>query len=111
VNGLKASAQRGLLAIFQSFTRKTPASQLAKHDESGLGLMHHAAISNNPSITTSLMLIGIDLNIKQQIDYIAIGPLPLHYAARCGSLDSLSCLMANFANVTYADHEGWVSVL
>ena len=56
-------------------------------------------------------MLTVDANIKQQIDYMAIGPMPLHYAARCGSLDTMSCLLANFANVTFADHEGWVSFL
>lgn len=84
-------------------------SELAKHDEFGLSLMHYAAISNNPLIITTLILLGIDTNIKQQIDYMAIGPMPLHYAARCGSLDSLSCLLANYANISFSDHEGWVS--
>jgi ankyrin repeat protein len=98
------------LAVFQSLARRTPTNQLSKHDENGLGLMHYAAIYNNPSIITALMLNGIDANIKQQVEYIAVGPMPVHYAARCGSLDALSCLTANYANVSFADHEGWTPV-
>ena len=94
--------------IFQSYTRRTQTSRLAKHDEFGLGLMHYAAIFNRPLVISSLVLLTIDCNIKQQIDYVAHGPLPLHYAARCGSLDALSCLTSNFANITFTDHEGWV---
>jgi hypothetical protein len=108
---LRASAHRGTINIFQSFTRKTPANRLSKHDEFGLGLMHYAGIFNRPLIVSTLIMLTVDANIKQQIDYMAIGPMPLHYAARCGSLDTMSCLLANFANVTFADHEGWVSFL
>jgi ankyrin repeat protein len=96
--------------IFQSYTRRTQTSRLSKHDEYGLGLMHYAAIFNRPLIVSSLVLLTIDCNIKQQIDYVAHGPLPLHYAARCGSLDTLSCLISNFANITFTDHEGWAPI-
>ena len=106
--GLRASSQRGCLNIFQSYTRRTPTNRLAKHDEFGLGLMHYAGMFNRPLIISSLVLLTVDVNIKQQIDYVAHGPMPLHYAARCGALDTISCLIANFANITFTDHEGWV---
>lgn len=96
------------MGIFHSFSRKTPASRLAKQDETGLSLMHYAAIFNRPYIITSLILTGADVNIKQQIDYLAIGPMSLHYAARCCSLDSASCLLSNYANINFADQQGWV---
>lgn len=72
--------------------------------------MHYAAISNHPSVISTLILSQIDSNIKQQIDYIAVGPMPVHYAARSGSLDALLCLLCNYANVNYADHEGWAAI-
>lgn len=109
-SGLRAGAQRGLLNIFQSFTRKTPTNLISKHDEFGLGLMHYASISNRPLIISTLIMIALDVNVKQQIDYMAIGPMPLHYAARCGSLDSVSCLLANFANISFADNQGWAPI-
>ena len=84
---------------------------MAKHDEFGLGLMHYAAMFNRPLIITSILAkFKIDCNLKQQIDYIAHGPLPIHYAARCGSLDTLSCLISNYANITFTDHEGWAPI-
>lgn len=72
--------------------------------------MHYAAINNHSNVITSLILSQIDSNIKQQVDYIAVGPMPVHYAARCGSLDALSCLLCNYANVNFADHDGWTAV-
>ena len=53
---------------------------------------------------------SIDVNSKQQIDYLAIGPMPLHYAARNGSLDTVSCLLASYANISFADNDGWAPI-
>ena len=55
-------------------------------------------------------MLAIDLNIKQQIEFMAVGPMPLHYAARCGSLDVLSCLLSNYASISFSDHEGWTPI-
>ena len=90
--------------------RKSQANNLGKHDENGLGLMHYAAIHNKPLIISNLIMNAIDANIKQQIDYMAIGPMPIHYAARTGSLDTLSCLISNYANISFADHDGWAPI-
>ncbi len=109
--GLKASAQRGLVSIFQSFSRKIPSNRLAKQDENGLGLMHYAAIHNRPLIMTSLIMSSVDVNLKEQIGYLAVGPTPLHYASKCGSLDCASLLVSNYANIQIYDHRGWVSCL
>jgi len=106
--GLKASAQRGLMGVFSSFGRKTPAARLAKQDEFGLNFMHYASIFNRPLVVSYLVQQGVDVNVKQQIDYLAVGPMPLHYAAKCGSLDSISCLVSNYANTNFSDHRGWV---
>ena len=38
------------------------------------------------------------------------GPTPLHLAAKCGALDSVSCLLANYANVLAVDDEGWAPI-
>jgi ankyrin repeat protein len=39
-----------------------------------------------------------------------IGPTPLHFAARCGALDMVSCLIHKEANVFAADHDGWAPI-
>ncbi len=112
--GLKAATQRGFSNVFQSFARKTPLSNLARQDEFGMGLIHYASIFNKSNIITNLVMLGIDANLKQQIsvkNYMQpIGPLPAHYAARCGALDALSCLLCNYANVMFYDENGWVTV-
>lgn len=113
--GLKAACQRGFSNVFQSFARKTPLSNLTRHDEFGLGLIHYAAIFNRPNLISNLIMLGVDSNSKQQINvknYMQpIGPLSVHYAARCGALDALSCLLSNYGNVTHYDENGWVSWL
>ncbi len=72
--------------------------------------MHYAAIFNRPLIISNLVMISLDPNIKQQIDYATVGPMPLHYAARCGSLDAASCLLANYGNISFADNKGWAPI-
>ena len=96
--------------VFQSFARKTPLNNLGRHDEYGLGLVHYAAIFNRPLIVSNLAMLGLDTNIKQQIDYTTIGPMPVHYAARCASLDALSCIIANYGNISFFDDKGWVPI-
>lgn len=39
----------------------------------------------------------------------SIGPLGVHYAARCGSLDAISCLLSNYGNICFYDENGWVN--
>jgi hypothetical protein len=70
--------------------------------------MHYAALANKPFIISTLIMLGVDVNTKQQINYLSIGPISLHLAARCDSLDAAACLIANYSNVNYTDHDGWV---
>ncbi len=108
-SGCKTSAERGLISAFQSLSRRTPVNRLTKQDDCGLALLHYAAIHNRPNVVTTLMTLGVDINIRQIIDFMAVGPMPVHYAARCCSIDTLSCLLANFANLNSSDNEGWVN--
>ncbi|CAF1213803.1 unnamed protein product [Adineta steineri] len=106
-HGLRASAQRGLACIFQALIRKTPASALGKpHHRDGLTLMHIAAIYNRPMIIDMLLLVGIDINTRAEVNYTSIGGTPLHSACRHGSLDAASCLLGNMAAIVF-DHQGW----
>eukprot|EP00058_Branchiostoma_floridae_P008346 XP_002593834.1 hypothetical protein BRAFLDRAFT_75707 [Branchiostoma floridae] len=111
--GLKASAQRGLVAIFQTLCRKCPATRLAKHDELGLSLLHHASIHNRPQVIALLLLQGLDVNVRRLVSHYTTassGPTSLHLAAQCGSLDALSCLVSCKANITMSDQDGWAPV-
>ncbi|XP_070211365.1 ankyrin and armadillo repeat-containing protein-like isoform X4 [Littorina saxatilis] len=117
VNGLKMAAQRGLVAIFQGLCRRMPGSRLGKQDDQGLSLLHHAAMHNRPQIIAMLLIQSIDVNVRrnnilstgfQEED--PFGPTALHVAARCGALDAVECLLANYANILAVDQDGWTPV-
>ena len=38
------------------------------------------------------------------------GPTALHMAARCGALDAVTCLLANYANILATDQDGWAPI-
>lgn len=108
--GLQASAQRGLVSIFHTMTRRLPPSRLTTQDSSGLSLIHHAAMFNRPQIITMLVVMGFDVNVRRYNNISAQGVSPLHLAARCGALDSLVCLVTYKADVMMFDSQGWVPV-
>lgn len=107
--GLQASAQRGLVSIFHTMTRRLPPSRLTTQDSSGLSLIHHAAIFNRPQIITMLVVMGFDVNVRRHNNISSQGVSPLHLAARCGALDSLVCLVTYKADVMMFDSQGWVA--
>ncbi|KAL9968183.1 hypothetical protein ACROYT_G026526 [Oculina patagonica] len=108
--GLQASAQRGLVSIFHTMTRRLPPSRLTTQDSSGLSLIHHAAMFNRPQIITMLVVMGFDVNVRRYNNISSQGVSPLHLAARCGALDSLVCLVTYKADVMMFDSQGWVPV-
>lgn len=107
--GLQQSAQRGLVSIFHTMTRRIPPARLTTQDPTGLSLIHHAAMFNRPQIITILVVMGFDVNVRRYNNVSAKGVSPLHLAARCGALDSLVCLVAYKADVMMFDNHGWVS--
>ena len=108
--GLQASAQRGLVSIFHTMTRRLPPSRLTTQDSSGLSLIHHAAMFNRPQIITMLVVMGFDINVRRYNNISSQGVSPLHLAARCGALDSLVCLVTYKADVMMFDSQGWMPV-
>lgn len=109
-NSLKASASRGIMSIFCSILKRTARNDLTNQDDLGLTLMHYAAIYDHPSIIHLLFNKRIELNIKQLINGLSFGPMPLHYAVRCSSLDTASFLLNNYANSSFADNYGWMPI-
>ena len=108
--GLQAAAQRGLVAIFQTMSRRLPPSRLTTQDSSGLSLIHHAAMYNRPQVITLLIVMGFDVNVRRFNNVSGQGVSPLHLAARCGALDSLACLLAYKADVMMFDSHGWAPI-
>ncbi|XP_015214679.2 ankyrin and armadillo repeat-containing protein isoform X2 [Lepisosteus oculatus] len=122
--GLKAAAERGLVAVFQTLCRRNPVSRLRFLDEQGYSLLHHAALHNQAPIICQLAMAGLSLNQRRSDRFIRAvksltigeplrertGPTPLHLAAQCGSLDALNCLLALQADYKLVDRRGWAAV-
>ncbi|XP_077978159.1 ankyrin and armadillo repeat-containing protein-like [Glandiceps talaboti] len=108
--GLKSCAWRGLVSMLATLVRKTPGSRISKQDESGLSLMHHAAMQNRQQIISLLIIQGQDMNVRRNNNISSTGPTPIHLAARCGSLDAASCLIGNKADMYLTDQDGWAAI-
>ncbi|CAD5114678.1 DgyrCDS3724 [Dimorphilus gyrociliatus] len=106
--GLSAAARRGLVATFNTLARKCPPSRLGKQDDNGLSLLHHAAMNNRPHVIAQLILHSMDVNVRKSNNIQISGPTALHLAARCGSFEAATCLVANYANLLATDQDGWV---
>uniref|UniRef100_H3B1Q7 Ankyrin and armadillo repeat containing n=1 Tax=Latimeria chalumnae TaxID=7897 RepID=H3B1Q7_LATCH len=123
--GLKATAERGLAAVFYTFFRKNAASCLGVLDYAGYSLVHLAAIHNRVPIICQLAVAGFDLNerrigsfinlerkkyVKKDKEDRVLGPTALHLAAQCGSLEALTCLLALQVDYKMVDSKGWAAV-
>ncbi|WAQ94689.1 ANKAR-like protein [Mya arenaria] len=109
-NGLKECAKRGLVAMFSALCRKMmQASRLGKQDEHGLSLLHYAAMNNHPQIIAMLLMQSMDVNVRRN-NIMGTGPTAIHVAARCGALDTVACLLGNFANILATDQDGWAPI-
>ena len=62
--GLRAAARRGLVSVLVALARKCPLSHLARVDERGLALLHHAALYNRAHIVGALVTLGVDVNAR-----------------------------------------------
>ncbi|KAL2081373.1 hypothetical protein ACEWY4_023226 [Coilia grayii] len=111
--GLRAAAERGLSAVFQTLCRKNSPSHLGAIDDQGYTLLHHAAVHNQAHIVCQLAVAGINLNQARSRRFNrtgSMGPTPLHLAAQCGSLEVLNCLLALQVNHKAVDRRGWMAV-
>ncbi|RXM37286.1 Ankyrin and armadillo repeat-containing protein [Acipenser ruthenus] len=93
--GLKSAAERGLSAIFHTFSRKNSPSRLGFFDEYGYSLIHYAAIHNQVPIISQLAMAGVTA---------------LHLAAQYGSLEALHCLLALQVDYKMVDRRGWTAI-
>ncbi|MEE6490361.1 hypothetical protein FKM82_015857 [Ascaphus truei] len=123
--GLKSAAMTGLAAIFHTFCRKTPISELGVLDDAGYAIIHHAAMHNRVAIVCQLARAGFNLNQRRSDHFSSpgkmglqdlrtmterTGPTALHLAAQCGSLEVLSCLLSLKADYMLHDRRGWMAI-
>ncbi|XP_078260750.1 ankyrin and armadillo repeat-containing protein [Rhinoraja longicauda] len=108
--GLISVADSGLAAVFYSFSQLNPMSHLGVEDQSGYGLVHHAAMHNHSSIICLLTKIRLKINQHRSNKFQDAGQTALHMAAKCGSLGALNCLLSLQADHKTTDARGWTAM-
>ncbi|XP_058520699.1 ankyrin and armadillo repeat-containing protein isoform X2 [Ochotona princeps] len=119
--GLKSAVERGLAAIFHTFSRKTSSSTINVSDEAGFAVFHHAALYNRVSIICQLCNANFNVNQRRFIMYSQdsskmdvkkerTGPTPLHLAAQACSLETTICLLCFKADYMLSEKRGWLPI-
>ncbi|XP_010635143.1 ankyrin and armadillo repeat-containing protein isoform X3 [Fukomys damarensis] len=119
--GLKSAVERGLSAVFHTFSRKTSSSTINVSDEAGYAIFHHAALHNRISIICHLCDANFNVNqrrfvmlgqesSKMDTKKERNGPTPLHLAAQTCSLESTICLLSFKADYTLSEKRGWMPI-
>ncbi|CAO2616248.1 Ankyrin and armadillo repeat-containing protein [Lemmus lemmus] len=107
--GMKSAVERGLSAVFHTFSRKTSSSTLNVSDEAGYAIFHHAALHNRVSIICQLCNANFNVNQRRFIIF-SQGPTPLHLAAQACSLETTICLLCFKADYTLTEKRGWMPI-
>eukprot|EP00794_Sanderia_malayensis_P003419 gene3419-3910_t len=108
--GLKAAAQRGLVAVFHTICRRQTTTTLVSQDSQGISLLHHAAAMNRPHIITQLVMMGLDINVRRFNNASELGIMPIHLATRCGANESVAALVAFKADLFALDALGFTGL-
>ncbi len=108
--GLKAAAQRGMIAVFHTICRRQTASMLGSQDPQGFSFLHHAASMNRPQVITQLVMMGLDVNVRRYNIATELGVMPIHLAARCGANESVAALIAFKADLFALDSLGFTGL-
>ncbi|XP_037706099.1 ankyrin and armadillo repeat-containing protein [Choloepus didactylus] len=107
--GMKSAVERGLSAIFHTFSRKTSSSTINVSDEAGYAIFHHAALHNRVSIICQLCNANFNVNQRRFIMF-SQGPTPLHLAAQACSLEATICLLCFKADYMLSEKRGWMPI-
>ncbi|KAM5279578.1 ankyrin and armadillo repeat-containing protein [Ctenodactylus gundi] len=119
--GLKAAVERGMSAVFHTFSRKTSSSTINVSDEAGYAIFHHAALHNRVPVICHLCNANFNINqrrfvtlgqdsSKTDIKKERNGPTPLHLAAQACSLEATICLLCFKADYTLSEKRGWMPI-
>ncbi|XP_014640166.1 PREDICTED: ankyrin and armadillo repeat-containing protein [Ceratotherium simum simum] len=119
--GLKSAVERGLSAVFHTFSRKTSSATINVSDEAGYANFHHAALHNRVAIICQLCKANFNINQRRFIMYSQEsskmdtkkernGPTPLHLAAQACSLETTICLLCFKADYTLSEKRGWMPI-
>ncbi|XP_054196644.1 ankyrin and armadillo repeat-containing protein isoform X5 [Homo sapiens] len=107
--GMKSAVERGLSAVFHTFSRKTSSSTINVSDEAGYTIFHHAALHNRVSIICQLCNANFKVNQRRFVTF-SQGPTPLHLAAQACSLETTVCLLCSKADYTLSEKRGWMPI-
>ncbi|XP_047576509.1 ankyrin and armadillo repeat-containing protein isoform X2 [Lutra lutra] len=119
--GMKSAVERGLSAVFHTFSRKTSSLTINVSDESGYAIFHHAALHNRVAIICQLHNANFNVNQRRFIMFSQEsskmdmkkernGPTPLHLAAQACSLETTICLLCFKADYTLSEKRGWMPI-
>ncbi|XP_027444858.2 ankyrin and armadillo repeat-containing protein isoform X4 [Zalophus californianus] len=119
--GMKSAVERGLSAVFHTFSRKTSSSTINVSDEAGYTIFHHAALHNRVAIICQLCNANFNVNQRRFIMFSQEsskmdmrkernGPTPLHLAAQACSLETTICLLCFKADYTLSEKRGWMPI-
>nr|XP_014966017.2 ankyrin and armadillo repeat-containing protein isoform X3 [Macaca mulatta] len=119
--GMKSAVERGLSAVFHTFSRKTSSSTINVSDEAGYTIFHHAALHNRVSIICQLCNANFKVNQRRFVTFgqesskVEVkkernGPTPLHLAAQACSLETTVCLLCSKADYTLSEKRGWMPI-
>lgn len=64
---MKSAVERGLSAVFHTFSRKTSSSTINVSDEAGYAIFHHAALHNRVAIICQLCNANFNVNQRRFI--------------------------------------------
>ncbi|KAG8515644.1 Ankyrin and armadillo repeat-containing protein, partial [Galemys pyrenaicus] len=107
--GMKSAVERGLSAVFYTFSRKTSSSTINVSDEAGYTIFHHAALHNRVSIICQLCNSNFNINQRRFVMF-SQGPTPLHLAAQACSLETTICLLCFKADYLLSEKRGWMPI-
>ena len=109
---LKASIEKGVLPAVGALLKRCTQTRLNKPDESGMTMIHYAAVNGRPDVLSALVLAGCSIN--QQVHDENQQPTetrPIHLAAQSGSLDCICCLVRYGAcEINVRDEQGWAAI-
>ncbi|XP_016070083.1 PREDICTED: ankyrin and armadillo repeat-containing protein [Miniopterus natalensis] len=107
--GMKSAVERGLSAVFHTFSRKTSSSTINVSDEAGYAIFHHAALHNRIPIICQLCKANFNVNQRRFLMF-SQGPTPLHLAAQACSIETVICLLCFKADYTLSEKRGWMPI-
>ena len=107
---LKAAAQRGMSAVFNTICRRQTLTTLGSLDQQGMSLLHDAAIVDRPQIITQLVTLGLDVNVRKHNNTSGLGIMPIHLAACSGAGESIAALVAFRADLHAYDGIGFTAM-